>query len=574
MKLPNIWGQGAIFSYSAAIGECKASESLSARLCADSLGFYFLTENRCKMSLYSPHITDISFECVMTDLICAKLKCGYEEYALRIIFSKSNMVFMESECELEVQLLFESPVNSQKIKGCSLFTTETETFFLCSRKEGGCIKYVFSYGNECQEEAIDELDKNADDLIADRMEFYAKIPQVRIANERLEKLYYRCASVLLACVSSPEGIIKNRYITPSKGNKNAMYSFWSALSTLGMRHLAPDIARETLESILASIAGDGMISGRISATEKNSEAAPPILAWCFWELYQINGDKQMLSDAYNSLKRYIHYLMETRDINKNHLYEWQIADNADEYGAESTMDNSPRFDDGIIMDCIDFTSYVANEAYYMKTIATEIAKRGESLYWDVTFERIKTSVNELLFDENDKTYYDRAIVSEMFKKTKTSASFLPLFAGICDNRHSMALLKYLNNEEQFNLKFGIPSVSYDSENYEDNMWRGPMHIHMNSLISRGLERYTMQDKANEIKAKSLEAVIREFEDTGIIFEYYSAGGEKNAKSLSKKSYSASDFLALGDNVNTKDFAPTAAIILDMLFSKAKKIQVK
>ncbi len=574
MKLPDKWGQGALFAYSAVSGSCKSSEAISARLCADSLAFCFFTQNKCSVSIHSFNITDISFDCVMTDFIIARLRCGEAEHVLKIVFASACTVLIESECEIEVRLSFENGINSKKVKRCSVYSSDGETFALCSEKKAEGIKYAFSYGADSPAAAQAALDLCADELIAERISFYEKLPQMKIANEKIEKLYYRCASLLLACTLSPEGLIKSRYITAFKGSTNAMYSFWSAICTLGLRHIAPDIAAETLESILSSIAGDGMISGRISAEDKSSDINPPVLAWCFWELYQVNGDKKMLSDAYNALKKYIHYVMETRDINKNHLFEWQIGDSSDEYGTESTMDNSPRFDDGIILDSIDFTSYVANEARCMKLIADEIDKHGEALYWDVVFERIKSAVNELLFDDDDKIYYDRAVVSGMLKKSKTAASFLPLFAGICDNRHAMALLKQLNNEERFNSKYGIPSVSSDSEDYSDNMYRGPVHIHLNSFVSRGLDRYDMHDKANEIKSKSLEAVMSEFENTGLIYEYYCANGERCAGSLPKKSYSASGFMLAAENVNIRDFAPTAAMILDMLFSRSKKISVK
>jgi len=179
-----------------------------------------------------------------------------------------------------------------------------------------------------------------------------------------------------------------------------------------------------------------------------------------------------------------------------------------------------------------------------------------------------------LFDEDDKIYYDRAVVSNMFKKVKTSASFLPLFAGLCENRNAMALLKFLNSADRFNLKFGVPSVSYDSEYYCDNFWRGPLFIHHNYFIAKGLQRYEMHDKANEIKAKSLSAVLSEYENTGVLYEYYSADGKKNAASLGKKDFSTSSFMFDSTNVNIRDFAPTAAIIVDMLLSKKTKIPPK
>ena len=206
----------------------------------------------------------------------------------------------------------------------------------------------------------------------------------------------------------------------------------------------------------------------------------------------------------------------------------------------------------------------------MSLIADQIDKHGEALYWDVVFERIKNAVNELLFDEDDKIYYDRAVVSNMLKKVKSSASFLPLFAGVCENRNAMALLKFLNTPERFNRKFGVPSLCADEDEYGSDFWRGPVHIHHSYLIAKGLEKYEMHDKANELKAKSLDAVMKEYENCAVLYEYYCPDGDHSAASLPKKDYAASSFMLAQNHVNTRDFAPTAAIIVDMLLTKSKK----
>lgn len=568
MILPDIWGQGAVFSYSGAYGKCNAGESFCARLCADRPGLIFDTKTRCNLYVYADSIEDISFNTVMTDYIDATFKIGSDEYRVSFIFACADTVLITSDYAIDLKCEFDPYASSKKGKKATVFSAGDETFALSSRKKDGILTYAFSYGKKAGEKCVEILEKDPLQIISQKEEFYKTIPDIPVPNESIEKLYYRCASILFSGVNSPGGLIKSHYITPFSGA--SLESFHSAFCTLGLRHIAPQIAKETLESILASQAGDGMICSKVSSDSKSSDINPPILAWCFWELYQINNDKQMLADAYSPLKKYLHYIIETRDINKNHLFEWQIDDSNQTCAKESTMDNSPRFDDGIILDSIDFSSYMANEAFFMNLIAEEIDKHGESLYWNVVFERIKGSINELLFDEDDKIYYDRAVVSGMFKKSKTVASFLPLFAGVCENRHAMALLRLLNNDDKFNLKYGVPSVCADSEEYSDNMFRGPVHIYLNYLLSKGLEKYEMHDKANEIKTKSLDAVLREYENTGAVYEYYSPDGEKLSSKLPKSGYSANGFLPNMNNVNIKDYIPTAAVIVDILLSKSKK----
>ncbi len=573
MILPDKWGKGALFTYSAAKGR-RSLSGFDARLCGDRLGLSFMTNNPCILSVYCEDATDVTFDVVMTDYIRANLLCADSTYTLEMAFVSENTVLVKSDYAVIVSPTFAKAVSAKKNGKTTVFISDDETFAISEKKKNGTVTYAFSYGKKASDFALQALEADFDKEADKKISSYEAYTEFRIPGDEIEKLYYRCASVLFAGINSPEGLIKSRYISPSRGKGNCVHSFYSAICTLGLRHIAPDIAKETLTSILSSQAGDGMIPSHTYTNEKSNDIAPPVLAWCFWELYQINGDRDMLSEAYASLKKYIHYITETRDINKNQLFEWQICDGADRAGSESTMDNSPRFDDGTILDSVDFTSYVANEAYHMSLIAEEIDRHGESLYWNVMFERIKASVNELLFDDDDKIYYDRAVVSNMFKKVKTSASFLPLFAGLCENRHAMSLLKLLNTEKQFNCKYGVPSVSADSDEYSEDMWRGPVHIYMNYFISKGLDKYQMHDKANEIKAKSLDAVMSEFENSGVIYEYYSPDASKVAGKLSKKGKGISGFLMSADDVNICDYAPTAAMIIDMLLSRSKKIPSK
>ncbi len=569
MILSDKWGQGALFSYSNALGE-KSDKGFYARLCGDRFGFLCETKNRCTLSVGADGICDAYFDTVMTDYVDARVMIGDGKFSVKVLFASPHTILICSDYAISVKAEFEKDISTKKSKKGLCFSSDGEEFALSSKKENGCIVYAFSYGIDANDLCEKALAVSFEEHLVKRLSFYSRVPDPQFSDNRIEKLYYKCVSVLLASTQSAQGLIKSDYIAPSKAEMSSLYSYWSAICTLGLRHICPQIAKDTLETILSSQSGDGLLPAVVSEKAKSSDLNPPVLAWCFWELYSVNNDAEMLKNAYASLKKYLHYIIETRDINKNHLFEWQPDEAMPLYSFESTMDNSPRFNDGIVLDSVDFTSYVANEAHYMSLIAEEISKHGEALYWGVVFERIKNAVNELLFDEDDKIYYDRSVVSNMFKKVQTSASFLPMFAGVCENRNAMALLKYLNLPDKFNLKCGVPSLSADNGDYCFNWWKGPTFIHHNYFIAKGLDKYEMHDKANEIKAKSLGSVLTEYENCGVLYEYYCAEGTKSAASLGKKEFSTSQFMFGSQNVNIRDFAPTAAIVVDMLLSKSAK----
>ena len=380
MILPDIWGGGALFSYSGADGKKLIENSPEARLCSDSFSLKFLTKNKCTVTFDKKDAKDIVFQIVMTDFISAVIKGSDSDCNITIAYSSADTISICSDEKINISVSFEDETNVKKSKKITIYSNSEECFAFTDKFENETYSAVLCYGKKAGERAEEEIQKDAKETEKQKLESYLKLPEFRIPNERIEKLYYRCVSVLLGHVNSPEGLIKNSYVGLNADEDKKLSAFHCALCTLGLRHISPELSRETLESILASAAADGMISSGIYTTHKTDYICPPVLAWCFWELYLINEDKKMLEDAYAALKKYLHYIMETRDINKNYLFEWQISEEEGAPGLESTMDNSPRFDDGVILDSVDFTSFVANEAKYMKLIAEEIARHGEALY--------------------------------------------------------------------------------------------------------------------------------------------------------------------------------------------------
>ena len=71
MRLPNIWGQGALFAYSGLDGECGVYSSLNGALLGDLLGVRLHAKEVFDLYISLDGIKDIEYEVVASDVIRA-----------------------------------------------------------------------------------------------------------------------------------------------------------------------------------------------------------------------------------------------------------------------------------------------------------------------------------------------------------------------------------------------------------------------------------------------------------------------------------------------------------------------
>ena len=74
MRLPNIWGQGALFAYSGLDGECRVHGCLNGALLGDLLGIRIYGKEVFDLYISLDGIKDIEYEVVASDVIRAWLK--------------------------------------------------------------------------------------------------------------------------------------------------------------------------------------------------------------------------------------------------------------------------------------------------------------------------------------------------------------------------------------------------------------------------------------------------------------------------------------------------------------------
>ncbi len=286
------------------------------------------------------------------------------------------------------------------------------------------------------------------------------------------------------------------------------------------------------------------------------------MAWGAWKVYEKSKNKDFLKKVFEKNKKFLLWCEANRRPDDEPLYAWKIKDDAKCRCGESGMDNSPRFDTDKPFKAIDFSCFVTNEMRYMSKIASEIGE--DASIYDEEFLKMQEAVNNRMWDEKTGFYYDYNICDHDFHKVETVASFLPLFAGICNESQAKSLVSWLEDPETFGREFPIPCLSAKHECFGTDMWRGPVWLNYNYLIMLGLRDYGYEELADKIEAKTLKNVNECYQRTGCVFEFYDSECKKEPYLLNRKGPVVEPYDFRIRYQPIRDLGWSCTLILDML----------
>ena len=201
---------------------------------------------------------------------------------------------------------------------------------------------------------------------------------------------------------------------------------------------------------------------------------------------------------------------------------------------------------------------MANSYELMGKMALSLGKEKEAGAWRKKYLAVTRGINSLLWDSETEFFYDRELNGELLRE-KCATGFYPIFAGAVSGARFNALLKHLNNKNEFLSKFPVPTVSRDNSCYGKDMWRGPAWINSNWLIIEGLLRYGKKQASLGLAKKTLKEISRWYQKTGVLCEYYDAEGLDDPRFLPRKNYGGSGYLGV-----VRDYGWTAAGFLRLL----------
>ncbi len=571
IKLPNIYGQGALFAFSGFDGECSYYGSLTGTLMSDTLGIQFRNlnnkEDRAWFSVKPRDVFNIYYTAVTSDMIIADVEGnGKNIHKLNILFVNQSTIVIKSNVPTDVRLYFDYDVKEEYENGVTAYKGNGNTFAFAKESDGGEITFAISYGKKASVNAKEALSIDTDNIIKERISFFERLPRPEFRDETEERLYYKCASILRSTIYTPEGKMTHSALTPDRFPHRGVWLWDTAFLVIGMKHLSIEMAKESLLAILERIKPDGFLPHMTTPDRSSDITQPPVLAWAALEIYKKDGDKDFLASVFDGLSSYIEWDINNRDKNRNGLLEW-LVNPLDPFCKcdESGMDNTPRFDEAEEMDCIDFSAFSASDARCLSEIAEILGKEEEHRLWLERFKLVRSRINDILWDKEDGFYYDRRLSDGELHKVKSAASFIPLFAGICDKEQAKRLVEHLKNPEEFGTAFSIPTVSADDKTYRTmDMFRGTVWLNFNYLVVRGLLDYGYTEEAEELKKKTVETIKYWYENDGVIYEFYDSRNKFSPSRLSRKGPAMQPYMPEVRLQSVRDFSWGASAVIDFL----------
>lgn len=575
--LPDIWGKGALFGYSALEGENKFYSAINGQLMAEHIGMTF---DGGQSELYLrlkgiPWILEIEFSIVASDVIEGKL--GSKDMKFLALDQRTIVGYAPKE--------FCTPIyradlsEEKKFDGAVAYMVPDQLgdhwYAFATKEESESIRFAVArddIAENAAEAAVKAISADIDGEAIKRIAFFDKVPTLKSATDIEQKTLSKCYSVMKSQFYSPEGVFKGLWTTPDRIPHRKWWLWDTVFHSIGNIFLSPELAWETMRSILDVQKPDGFIP-HMSWPDKYviPHVQPPLVAWGTWCLYERTGNKEWAEELYHGNKPFLNYIFKNRDSNNNYLFEWYIsAESVDCRCGESGMDNSPRFDDVVHMDAIDFSCFMANEMRYMAKLGELLGYDDEAAEYSELYKKISGAINEFLYDEKDGRYYDFDIDSGEFHKVTTPSGFLPLFAEVCSPERAKKLAEDITDPETFWCDMPLPTVAFNDKYHSKDYWRGTTWICYNYMVQQGLRNYGYEDIANEIVDRTIRCMAEWYEREGCIFEVYDPRNRLCPTELDRKGPSLKPTEPFARLLIVRDFGWSSTLYTAMIMDREKR----
>ena len=285
--------------------------------------------------------------------------------------------------------------------------------------------------------------------------------------------------------------------------------------------------QKTLDNFYSHQHVDGFICRQIEedsgcdifARHDPSSTGPEVLAWCEWDYFLNFGDKERLARVYPCLVAYHQWMQEH--------FTWRDGTYfSSGYGCG--MDNCPRLDEKYHV-CYSHGHMVWVDACMQELNACNILIKMSEILGRNEFipeltaerERLFKVINEKLWDEKTKFYYDLKD-DDTFNGVKHIGAFWSLLARCVPEDRKDDFIAHLDNENEFKTIHRVPTLSRDHEEYNPagGYWCGSVWSPTNYMVLKGLDEYGRYGLSHEIAVSHLDAVVSVFKNRGTVFENY------------------------------------------------------
>ena len=483
----------------------------------------------------------------------------------KIIYAKANLVLVSTAGKGDIYVTVEGKHKNICIDGIEIQDT-FDGQYTGLKKNGN--NYYFAFAKSVEElvKLIESAEKLDIDAESDKKKILYKKYSLDDSNP-YAPLYSKCLSTMKTQLYSKEGKFKGIWSTPDRLPHKYFWLWDSVFHGIGHSNYDAKIGEELILRIFDTQSSDGFIPHMSTLEWGSSITQPPIIAWGANIVYGRSKNIDFLRKVYDGNKKFLNWCRNNRRDTDEELYTWYTGEDVNCRCDESGMDNSPRFDKHTRLQAIDYSCFIANDVRNMALIAKELGIADEAEEYNAWFAEIKQEINRKLWCEEDGFYYDKDLVLGKLHKVSSVASFLPIFAGVCDNERAEKLVKHLLDPEEFYTEFPIPSISKKDPTFGSDMWRGPVWINYNYMIAKGLAEYGFDKLSDEIVNKTIYFLNYWYLKKGTMFEFYDSENLKVPCELNRKGSPFEPYNFEHRMQSIRDYGWSNTLLFDWLHNK-------
>ncbi len=253
---------------------------------------------------------------------------------------------------------------------------------------------------------------------------------------------------------------------------------------------------------------------------------PPFFTSMILEVFNKSKDekwlKEMAQVAESELKNY--WMGESHKVFKGlsrYADHWMTHLTAEH---ESGWDMTSRFDER----CLDFLPIDLNSLLFkyeldLSEIYKTLKNKSKELFYSSEAKKRKETMNNLMWNEEEGSFFDYDYKNKKQSKFYSIASFYPLWAGLAKETQAK---KMKNKISLLECKGGLANTQKEKLSNTCKQWDYPNGwSNQQEIVVKGLLNYGFKREAERLIKKWLEMNKKVFEKTGEFWERYDVVAE-------------------------------------------------
>lgn len=305
-----------------------------------------------------------------------------------------------------------------------------------------------------------------------------------------------------------------RAIGPALGYFFGIWNWDSAFIATAVARFDPILAREQAEAFFLFQKEDGLLPDCILTPDRGNRVVdmyskPPVWPWAIEVLDRRAPDDEFLKKMYPKLVKNEQWWRTQRFNEADGLFFYNASTQGekrdDHIRWESGLDNSVRFDDGVLeyLYPIDENCFMVTFYRSMQYLALRQGLVADAEEYAAKEKALTDVILNKLWSEEDQCFWDYNFRDNDFVRVLTPAAFMPLWIHIATPTQAAALAKLAADETK--LYPSMPSVSFDNPKFSlKGYWRGPVWMNIAYFAAKGLYDYGFRTVAMGIRDTLLD----------------------------------------------------------------------